>query len=98
MNRIRIITSDHQEFLHTQYYISVVSDFEVQTVFCITDIPLRQYLKCKHLEYLQSSSNHTRKQQLRAIFHGQRKCSNNVVMSQQPLHSIEINRARQVIY
>ena len=46
MNRIRImmgITLDHQEFLHTQYYIFIVSDFEVQTVFCITDITLRQY-------------------------------------------------------
>ena len=58
--RIRIITSDHQESLYTQYYIFIVSDFEVQTVFCITDIALRQYLKWKHLEYLQSSSNHTR--------------------------------------
>ena len=43
MNRIRIITSDHQEFIHTQYYIFIVSDFEVQTVFCNTDITLRQY-------------------------------------------------------
>ena len=62
MNRIRImmgITSDHQEFIHTQYYIFIVSDFEVQTVFFITDITLLR-LKWKHLEYLQSSSNHTR--------------------------------------
>ena len=57
--RIRIITSDHQESLYTQYYIFIVSDFEVQTVFCITDITLLR-LEGKHLEYLQSSSNHTR--------------------------------------
>ena len=37
------ITTDHQEFIHTQYYIFIVFDFEVQTVFCITDITLRQY-------------------------------------------------------
>ena len=37
------ITTDHQEFIHTQCCIFIVSDFEVQTVFCITDITLRQY-------------------------------------------------------
>ena len=37
------ITSDHQEYPHTQYHIFAVSDLEVQTVFRITDIALSQY-------------------------------------------------------
>ena len=43
INMKRHITSDHQEYPHTQYHIFAVSDLEVQTVFRITDIALSQY-------------------------------------------------------